>query len=96
MKKYAVGLINHHQIQLTYKFNVSMGLFNQELGVLVALLTWSAIFSSSSQGIIGHFTRSQKYGYLIIVSFRAVVLGMSRDANLGHLVHTGELTTHLL
>lgn len=96
MKKYAVVLINHLQIQLTYKFNVIMGLFNQLLGVLVALLTWSAIFSSSSQGIIGHFTRSQMFVYLIIVNFSAVVFGMSRVSNLGNLVHTGKLTTHLL
>ncbi|MCS4487802.1 hypothetical protein [Streptococcus sciuri] len=96
MKKYVVILVNHLQIQLTYKFNVIVGLFNQLLGVLVALLTWSAIFSSSSQGVVGHFTRSQMFVYLIIVNFSTVLFSMTRVSYLGDLVHTGKLTMHLL
>lgn len=96
MKKYLIIFINQVFVQLSYKFNFLTQVFNQVLGVIVAVFTWNAIYSSGSSELIGQFSKQQMLFYIIIANISMLLFSTNEVVRLGQYVKNGKLTMHLL
>lgn len=96
MRKYIKVFLNQIFVQMSYKINFLTHIATNVLGVLVALLTWNAIYESISLPTVGHFSKIQMLTYIALTNMSMVLFTTTDVVRLGYFVRNGKLTVHLL
>lgn len=94
--KYITSALNGFENVLIFKSNLMVQIFSRIVQVLLSIITWNAIYAGSNHKIIGGYSRTEMFGYLILASLLSILFTMEPVFNLSKQVKDGTISAWLI